>query len=71
MEKETKLNWVQYTQEKACPIIENGFYKSPCGQVMEFISGPRDEFIWNIVDGRIDKGLDKKEFLDNFVFVSK
>lgn len=62
-----ELNWVDYEPSKYINI-PNGFYISKSdGTVADFASGPRDEYIWVMKDGRVTKGLKKEEFLNNFI----
>lgn len=60
-----ELNWVNYSQKEFINV-PNGMYISKGGEMFEFTSGPRDEYVWTTVNGKIDKGLKKEEFTENF-----
>lgn len=53
--------WVEYASEEYIEI-PNGEYKDRKGEVHYFSSGPRDKYVWKLVDGRVDKGVEKSKF---------
>jgi len=61
-----KLEWIEYEPHAGFLHVENGLYIGPDGVVSEFVSGPRDTHVWRVVDGKIEKGLKKEAFVENF-----
>lgn len=61
--------WVDYKQEESPLNIPNGYYKDKKGETHYFAAGPRDKFIWKLVDGRISKGIEKSKFNKYFTKV--
>ena len=60
--------WVDYAP-KTYLEIPNGEYVDRSGNKHYFSSGPRDKYVWRLIDGKLDKGVEKSKFYKYFTAV--